>query len=87
MSKHLFCALFPKNHFILLSSYSVFFPDIAEMYTIVLLAWMYLSPVIVLEETLAGIMNSLVLKINPLHYLIKLFRLVLFKVRIKSVHF
>jgi len=49
------------------------------MYTIVLIAWMYLSPVIVLEETLAGIMNSLILKINLLHYLIKLFRLVLYE--------
>ena len=64
---------------LLLSAYSVFFPDIAEMYTILLMAWMYLSPVIVPEDTLAGIMNGLVLKINPLYYLIKLFRLSLYE--------
>jgi ABC-type polysaccharide/polyol phosphate export permease len=63
---------------LLLSAYSVFFPDIAEMYTIVLMAWMYLSPVIVPEATIGSIMNGLLLKINPLYYLIKLFRLALY---------
>jgi len=59
---------------LLLSAYSVFFPDIAEMYTIILMAWMYLSPVIIPEATIGSIMNGLLLKINPLYYLIKLFR-------------
>lgn len=63
---------------LLLSAYSVFFPDIAEMYTIVLMAWMYLSPVIIPEETIGGILNGLILKINPLFYLIKLFRSVVY---------
>ena len=49
------------------------------MYTIALMAWMYLSPVIIPEDTLAGIMNGLILKINPLYYLIKLFRLALYE--------
>ncbi len=64
---------------LLLSAYSVFFPDIAEMYTIVLMAWMYLSPVIVPEEILASILNGWIIKINPLYYLIKLFRSVVYE--------
>jgi len=63
---------------LLLSAYSVFFPDIAEMYTILLMAWMYLSPVIVPEETLAGILNGWLLRINPLYYFIKLFRMAVY---------
>ena len=63
---------------LLLSAYSVFFPDIADMYSIILMAWMYLSPVIIPEATLGEIMNGLILKINPLYYMIKLFRLALY---------
>ena len=75
----LLLSIFSLGVGLLLSAYSVFFPDIAEMYTIILMAWMYLSPVIIPEETLAGIMNGLILKINPLYYLIKLFRLALYE--------
>ena len=70
----LLLSLFSLGVGLLLSAYSVFFPDVAEMYTIILMAWMYLSPVIVPEETLASILNGWLLKINPLFYLIKLFR-------------
>ena len=57
-----------------LSTYAVIFPDIAEMYSIILTAWMYLSPVIVPEDVLAQIANGLFLKINPMYYLINIFR-------------
>jgi len=74
----LLLSLFSLGVGLLLSAYSVFFPDIAEIYTIILMAWMYLSPVIVPEETLASILNGWLLKINPLFYLIKLFRMAIY---------
>jgi ABC-2 type transport system permease protein len=74
----LFLSFFSLGVGLLLSAYSVFFPDIAQMYTIFLMALMYMSPVIIPEEILGEIMNGLLLKTNPLFYLIKLFRLALY---------
>ena len=61
-----------------LSTYAVIFPDIAEMYSIILTAWMYLSPVMVPEAILAQIANGLLLKINPMYYMINLFRTIVY---------
>jgi ABC-type polysaccharide/polyol phosphate export permease len=74
----IFIAAFSMGVGLLLSAYSMFFPDIAEMYSILLTAWMYLTPVIIPEDTLAGILNGWLLKINPLYYMVKIFRLVLY---------
>jgi ABC-type polysaccharide/polyol phosphate export permease len=74
----LLVATFSLGVGLLLSTYSVYFPDISEMYSIVLTAWMYLSPVIVPEDVLAKIANRWVLKINPLYYFIKIFRSILY---------
>ena len=46
------------------------------MYSIFLRAMMYATPVLVPEEILGGILNGLLLKLNPLYYLIKMFRMV-----------
>jgi len=78
-------AIFSLGVGLLLSAYSVFFPDIAEMYTIILMAWMYLSPVIVPEDVLVKIANGLILKINPLYYYIKLFRSILYEGQLPSI--
>ena len=74
----IFIAAFSMGVGLLLSAYSIFFPDIAEMYSILLTAWMYLTPVIIPEATLAGILNGWLLKLNPLYYMVKIFRLVLY---------
>lgn len=71
----LIMAIFSLGVGLLLSAYVLFFPDIGEMYPIVLTAWMYLTPIIIPEEILAKIGNGLLLKLNPLYYLIKLFRM------------
>jgi len=81
----LLLAIFSLGVGLLLSAYSVFFPDIAEMYTIILMAWMYLSPVIVPEDVLGKIANGLILKINPLYYFIKLFRSILYEGQLPSI--
>ena len=74
----LLLAIFALGFGLLLSAYSVFFPDIAEMYNVVLIAWMYLSPVIVPEDVLATILNGWVLRFNPMVYFIRLFRQILY---------
>jgi len=63
---------------LLLSTLVVFFPDVADFYPVLITAWMYLTPIIYPEELLKDIANGLVLKLNPLYYLIKIFRNLLF---------
>lgn len=74
----LFLAAFALGFSLILSTFVVFFPDIAEMYPIVLNAWMYLTPIIYPEKMLADVLGGWLLRINPLYRLIRFFRLVTF---------
>lgn len=67
-------AMFTLGLTLIIASIGVRFPDIVEMYNnIILLAWMYLTPIIYPTEILPGWLLSL-LKFNPLFHLVKLFR-------------
>ena len=74
----LFLAAFALGFSLILSAIGVFFPDVSEMYPIVLTAWMYLTPIIYPEEMIADVLNGWLLYLNPLYHLIKFFRLVTF---------
>jgi len=74
----LFLAAFALGFSLILSAFVVFFPDIAEMYPILLTAWMYLTPIIYPEEMLADVLGGWLLRLNPLYRLIRFFRLVTF---------
>ena len=74
----LFLAAFALGFSLILSAAVVFFPDIAEMYPILLTAWMYLTPIIYPEEMLADVLGGWLLRLNPLYRLIRFFRLVTF---------
>ena len=63
---------------LLLSTYVPYFPDIAEMYPILTTAWMYLTPIIYPEDLMANVFNGLLLKLNPLYHVLKVFRIVVF---------
>ena len=63
---------------LLLSTLVVFFPDMTEIYPVLLLAWMYLTPVIYPEILLEDIFNGLILRLNPFYYVLKIFRSLLF---------
>jgi len=63
---------------LLLSTVAVYFPDVAEMYEIVLLAWMYLTPIIYPEEVIPEVYRWWLFNLNPMYHLIKLFRLPLY---------
>jgi ABC-type polysaccharide/polyol phosphate export permease len=60
-----------------ISTMAIYFPDVAEMYQILLLAWMYLSPVIYPETSLPA-KYQWILHINPMYFLLKLWRLPLY---------
>jgi ABC-type polysaccharide/polyol phosphate export permease len=59
---------------LLLSAIGIYFPDVVEMYQIILSAWMYLTPIIY-PETIIPPGMQWVFRINPMYYLVKLFRL------------
>ena len=59
---------------LLLSALAIFFPDVAEMYQIVLMAWMYLTPVIYPEEIIPAQFMT-IYRINPMYWMLKMFRL------------
>jgi ABC-2 type transport system permease protein len=59
---------------LLLSSIAVRFPDISEMYRILIQAWMYLTPIMYPSDILPDAYRPLLLYFNPMYYLILMFR-------------
>lgn len=80
----LFLACFSLGVGLILSTMAVYFPDVAEMYQIILLAWMYLTPIIYPEQILPAKLH-VILSFNPMYYLIQLFRLPLLDGRIPTI--
>jgi len=64
-----------------ISSLAVYFPDVAEMYQVLLTAWMYLTPIIY-PESLISAEALPYFKINPMYWMVKMFRLPIFEGRI-----
>ncbi len=56
-----------------LSAIGIYFPDVAEMYQIILSAWMYLTPIIY-PENIIPVEMQWIFKVNPMYYLVNLFR-------------
>ncbi|GMR11333.1 MAG: hypothetical protein BMS9Abin28_2163 [Anaerolineae bacterium] len=70
----LLLALFSLGVGLLLSTMAVYFPDVSEMYQIVLVAWMYLTPIIYPPEIIPEAYRSILLNLNPMYYLVELIR-------------
>ncbi len=66
-----------------ISSLAVFFPDVAEMYQVLLTAWMYLTPIIY-PESLISARFMPIYKINPMYWMVKMFRLPIFEGRMPT---
>jgi ABC-type polysaccharide/polyol phosphate export permease len=79
-----FLACFALGIGLILSTMAVYFPDVAEMYQIILLAWMYLTPIIYPEEIIPPNFHF-IFYLNPMYYLVKLFRLPLIDGTIPSL--
>ena len=71
----LFLAIFSLGMGLLISAIAVYFADVAEMYQIVLTAWMYLTPVIYPESILPENYRAWIALLNPMYHLIRLFRM------------
>ena len=69
---------------LLLSALAIFFPDVAEMYQILLMAWMYLTPVIYPEEIIPAQFLT-IYRINPMYWMLKMFRLPVYEGVIPSL--
>jgi ABC-type polysaccharide/polyol phosphate export permease len=73
----LLLACFTLGLGLMISTLAVYFPDIAEMYQVLLTAWMYLTPIIYPETTIPANLQ-LLLHLNPLYYLVRLWRVPLY---------
>lgn len=69
---------------LLLCRYAVFFPDVVEMYQIVLTAWMYLTPVIFPMDIFPE-KYSFLLNLNPMTWMVQLFRAPIYDGRLPSL--
>ena len=63
---------------LIISTMSIYFPDVAEMYTIILLGWMYLTPIIYPETIIPEAYRYWLFSLNPMYYFVKIFRTPLF---------
>ena len=70
----LLLAAFSLGVGLLISAWAIYFPDVAEMYQIVLIAWLYLTPVIYPAETIPAAYRYWFFHLNPLYYMVEIFR-------------
>lgn len=70
----LFLAMFALGVGLIISTMAIYYADIAEMYQIILTAWMYLTPVIYSPEILPEAYRFWVTRLNPMFYILELFR-------------
>ncbi len=77
-------ALFSLGISLLISSAGIFFPDVVEMYQIILTAWMYLTPIIYRISILPEFAQKWV-RLNPMVYFVDLFRMSSFYGKVFSV--
>jgi ABC-2 type transport system permease protein len=77
----LFLALFSLGMGLLVSAWAVYFADVAEMYQVAMVAWMYLSPIVYPKEYLLQLdtWGVWIARLNPMYHLVTLFRAVVYE--------
>jgi ABC-2 type transport system permease protein len=70
---------------LLISTWAVYFPDIAEMYQIVLSAWMFLTPIMYPEDILPQAYRAYITTLNPMYHLVRLFRIPIYYARLPTL--
>lgn len=71
----LFLAAFSLGLGLLISTVAAYFPDVSEMYQILLAAWFYLTPVIFPTEILPEAYSFWITNLNPMYHLVNLYRI------------
>jgi len=74
-------AFFTLGVGLILSTLSTYFPDVSEMYQILLTAWMYLTPIIY-PETIIPENLLTAFRLNPMYHMVKMFRLSIYEGRL-----
>jgi len=59
---------------LLMSTLALFFADVSDMYQIVLVTWMYLTPIIYPKKVLPESYRWLLTNFNPIYHLLEVFR-------------
>jgi len=70
----LLLAAFALGIGLLFSAWTIYFPDMAEMYQVALIAWMYLTPVLYPVAIIPETYRFWFFHLNPMYYLIEIFR-------------
>lgn len=71
----IYCFIFCCGMCLMLSAFTVYFRDIAHLYSVLLTLWMYLTPVLYSDELLEGHnLIKTVVHLNPMYYYINYFR-------------
>jgi ABC-type polysaccharide/polyol phosphate export permease len=69
---------------LLISTWAIYFPDISEMYQIILSAWFYITPVIFTAAMLPERVRLILQYVNPMFGMINLFRLPIYEGRLPT---
>ncbi len=59
---------------LLFSAWAIYFPDVAEMYQVALVAWTYLTPIVYPEEVIPEAYRFWLFHLNPMYYMVKIFK-------------
>ena len=70
--------IFTLGMSLIISTAGVFFPDIGELYPVILQGWFYISPIIFPEKILSDFVGGWLLKANPFYHVLKVFQMTLF---------
>lgn len=66
---------------LIISTMSIYFPDVADMYNLVLTGWMYLTPIVYPETLIPETYRYWFFHLNPMYYYVKIFRVPIFEGR------
>lgn len=71
----LYCLVFSIGFSLVLSALTVYFRDVMHLYSVILTAWLYITPIIYPAEILQGhALIETVVKCNPMYYMVDYFR-------------
>lgn len=80
----LFIFLFTFGVSLILSSLTVFYLDVGEFYSVILMPWMFMTPIMYPMDIIPKEYLFLI-KLNPMYYLIECFRMPIYEGRIPDI--
>jgi ABC-type polysaccharide/polyol phosphate export permease len=71
---------------LLISTLALYFPDVVEMYQVILIAWMYLTPIIYPVDIIPLAIRPWFIHLNPMAYFVQIFRQPVYEGNLPSIH-